>query len=113
MYLVIADVLSAEEIKEARSVLNAAEFIDGRATAGWHARAVKHNLQAGRGDRAIEGLQSKLAARIEENALFRMFARPRQLIPTGVDQNLWAQSRMPMDMIFQGWSLSLVQASQQ
>jgi hypothetical protein len=35
------------------------------------------------------------------------------LIPTGADQNLWAQSRMPMDMIFQGCSPSLVQASQQ
>jgi PKHD-type hydroxylase len=81
MYLVIADVLSADEVEEARGVLEAAEFVDGRATAGWHARAVKHNLQAGRGDRAIEGLRAKLAARIKENTLFRMFARPRQLTP--------------------------------
>jgi len=35
------------------------------------------------------------------------------LIPTRVDQNPWAQSRRPMDMIRQGWSTSLFQASQQ
>jgi len=40
-------------------------------------------------------------------------ARQHLVIPTGADQHLWAQSRIPMDMIFQGWSVSLVQASQQ
>ena len=34
------------------------------------------------------------------------------LIPTAFDQNRWAQSRSPMDMIFHGWSMSLFQASQ-
>lgn len=81
MYLVIADVLKTGEVDEARRTLEAAQFVDGRATAGWHARSVKHNLQAGRGDRGIEGLKTALAARIEENALFRMFARPHRLSP--------------------------------
>ena len=40
-------------------------------------------------------------------------ARQRYLIPAGIDQNLCAQSRMPMDMMVQGWSISLFQASQQ
>jgi len=35
------------------------------------------------------------------------------LIPALVDQNLWAQSRSPMDMILHGWSTSLFHASQQ
>jgi peptidoglycan/LPS O-acetylase OafA/YrhL len=35
------------------------------------------------------------------------------LIPSIVDQNLWAQSRIPMDMRRHGWLRSLFQASQQ
>ena len=31
-------------------------------------------------------------------------------IPTGIDQYRCAQSRKPMDMIFQGWSMRLFQA---
>jgi len=38
---------------------------------------------------------------------------PAPLIPNLIDQNLYAQSRKPMDMILQGWSMSLFQASQQ
>ncbi len=81
MYLIIADALSAEQLQDARTVLDSADFKDGRATAGWHARAVKNNLQAGRGDEAVEGLRATLTDRIEKNTLFRMFARPRKLTP--------------------------------
>jgi hypothetical protein len=35
------------------------------------------------------------------------------LIPRFTDQNSRAQFRNPIDMIFQGWSTSLFQASQQ
>ena len=35
------------------------------------------------------------------------------LLPTSADQNPLAQSRRPMDMIVQGRSMSLFQASQQ
>ena len=36
-----------------------------------------------------------------------------QLIPSLFDQNLYAQSRRPMDMMRQGWSTILFQAAQQ
>ena len=35
------------------------------------------------------------------------------LIPSLTDQNRWAHPRIPMDMMRQGWSMSLFQASQQ
>jgi site-specific DNA recombinase len=38
--------------------------------------------------------------------------RTEGLIPSLIDQNLCAQSRRPMDMMRQGWSVSLFQASQ-
>jgi hypothetical protein len=34
----------------------------------------------------------------------------RGLIPNPLDQNPWAHWRNPMDMIRQGWSMSLFQA---
>jgi DNA invertase Pin-like site-specific DNA recombinase len=37
----------------------------------------------------------------------------RPIIPTPDDQNPWAQSRSPSDMMRQGWSVSLFQAAQQ
>src|SRR5215470_9386186 len=36
-----------------------------------------------------------------------------ELVPDLSDQNPWAQSRRPMDMMAHGWSTSLFQASQQ
>jgi hypothetical protein len=35
------------------------------------------------------------------------------LIPSPIDQNPCAQSRRPMDMMRQGWSMSLFHAAQQ
>ena len=48
-----------------------------------------------------------------EQALSDPKARRSGLIPSIVDQNLWAQSRIPMDMRRHGWFRSLFQASQQ
>ena len=47
----------------------------------WHAREVKRNLQTGRGDEPVQKLRAELTKHIEQNALFRMFARPRKLTP--------------------------------
>ena|SRR5829696_5148083 len=44
------------------------------------------------------------------NSIWKRFWR---LIPSLIDQNPWAQSRKPMDMMRQGWSVSLFQAAQQ
>lgn len=81
MYLIISDLLSTEEVAEAVAVLNAAEFADGRETAGWHARLVKKNEQVRRGSPAVEALKRRLSERILSNALFRSFARPKALTP--------------------------------
>jgi hypothetical protein len=41
------------------------------------------------------------------------FLRPDRIIPTRADHHALAQSRRPMDMMIQGWSMSLFHASQQ
>ena len=46
MQIVIGNVLSGEDVDLVRATLAQATFVDGRETAGFAARQVKHNRQA-------------------------------------------------------------------
>lgn len=82
MILCIADVLGTDELRECAELLAAVRFVDGRATAGWHARLVKHNLQAERGgDATLDRLRGRLEARLLEHPLVRLAVRPKALTP--------------------------------
>ena len=81
MYYVISGVLDPGEIADAREVLAKAEFVDGRATAGWHARLVKNNLQAAGADQRVATLRETLAAKIGASPLFRLATRPKSMTP--------------------------------
>jgi PKHD-type hydroxylase len=81
MYFVISDVLDNDAIADARAVLAKAAFADGRATAGWHAKLVKKNLQASSSDQKVVKLREALAEKILGNPLFRLAARPKALTP--------------------------------
>lgn len=43
MILCIGEILTAAELETIVAKLETAKFVDGKATAGWHARLVKHN----------------------------------------------------------------------
>ena len=58
----------------------------------------------------LEGNKSKLSA--NDTLLLKMLSE-KDRIPSLIDQNRWAHWRNPMDMILQGCSTSLFQASQQ
>jgi len=81
MVHIIADVLDAEAVAAARETLAKVAFVDGRATAGWHAKLVKNNLQAPSADAAVKQLKEKIAAKIAATPLFRLAARPKALTP--------------------------------
>ncbi len=81
MYYVISDVLDAAGIAEAREVFATAEFVDGRATAGWHAKLVKKNLQASPSDEKVIALRETLGNKIRSNAMFALAARPKTITP--------------------------------
>jgi PKHD-type hydroxylase len=81
MITVIADVLSSAEVAAARDTLAKVAFVDGRATAGWHAKLVKNNLQAVSADVAVTSLRENLSAKISSNPVFRLVARPKSLTP--------------------------------
>lgn len=75
MIICIADVLESEELAAARHTLAQAKFLDGRATAGWHAALVKHNTQS----EPCEALQSLVLRALERSVLFQLAVRPRKV----------------------------------
>src|SRR3954462_9239431 len=80
MQLVIADILTPEDLSEIRSALAAMRFEDGAHTAGWSARLVKDNEQA-RESATLRLLRERVETAIRGNDLFALAARPRALTP--------------------------------
>lgn len=78
MIFTISDLLPPEELKEIVSILETAEFIDGKLTAGWHAKLVKHNQQLKTGTSATQ-LKSKIETALINNALFQTAIRPKKI----------------------------------
>jgi PKHD-type hydroxylase len=78
MQIVIANVLSADEIALVRETLARANFEDGRETAGFAARMVKHNRQAAN-DGKIETVRRLVESRILGHEVFALAVRPKTL----------------------------------
>jgi PKHD-type hydroxylase len=79
MIFVIDNVLTSEELSLINQTLDAAEFVDGKTTAGWHARLVKHNAQLKRGsDCAIE-LKDLVNRALKRNTLFQIAVQPKAI----------------------------------
>ena len=81
MQIVIGNVLSADEVATVTAALAQAQFVDGRATAGFAARLVKNNSQAEGSDRSLETIRKLIAERILGNEVFQLAVRPRALSP--------------------------------
>ena len=80
MQIVIGNVLSAEEVALVRGALERATFVDGRETAGFAARLVKHNRQA-TNDRKTETARRLIEERILVHEVFALAVRPKALTP--------------------------------
>jgi PKHD-type hydroxylase len=81
MRIAIANVLTGEEVEKVRSALARVRFLDGRASAGFAAREVKHNRQADALDRNAAEIRDLVTDRIQSNELFKLAARPKQISP--------------------------------
>jgi PKHD-type hydroxylase len=77
MQIVIGNVLTADEVALVREALARATFEDGRETAGFAARLVKHNRQAS--GRKVETVRKLAEERILGNDLFATAVRPKAL----------------------------------
>jgi len=81
MLLAIPDVLTPEELARVRSLLEAAGWADGRATAGTQSAQVKRNLQLPEPDPHAREAQGIVLAALDRNALFFSAALPRRVYP--------------------------------
>ncbi|MDJ0589066.1 MAG: Fe2+-dependent dioxygenase [Pleurocapsa sp. MO_226.B13] len=78
MIFSIDNLLSPDEIGEIRQILDRAEFVDGKLTAGWHAKLVKNNQQLKAGSSQTE-LKAKIRQALAKNALFQSAVRPKSV----------------------------------
>lgn len=77
MIFCIADVLTTDELATVRALADKGSFVDGRATAGAAAAAVKHNEQLASDDPARTEIEQIVAAALDRNDLFAAAGLPR------------------------------------
>ena len=66
--------------------------MDGRATAGWHARLAKNNAQADPADESVEEAADLIASRLLEHEVFALAVRPKRLAPVMISRYGTGQS---------------------
>jgi PKHD-type hydroxylase len=81
MLLHVRKVLTAAELAQARGMLAAAPWGDGRATAGEQATLAKHNQQLPESCEASQQLQQLVLRGLERHALFFSATLPKQISP--------------------------------
>src|SRR4051812_11249760 len=81
MLLHVRQVLSANEVAQARGVLAAAAWEDGRTTAGEQAALAKHNQQLPESSEAAVQLRQLVLRGLERNATFFSATLPKQISP--------------------------------
>ena len=81
MLLHIPEVLTAEQVAHCRRVLEKAEWVDGRVTAGHQSARAKENMQLPEGHPAARELGDLILAALERNPLFMTAALPLKVFP--------------------------------
>jgi PKHD-type hydroxylase len=81
MLLAIPDLLTAEQILKARQLLDSAQWIDGRVTAGHQSSRTKDNLQLPENHPVAAQLGEMILEALGQNALFISAALPQRVFP--------------------------------
>jgi PKHD-type hydroxylase len=81
MLLHIPEILSAEQLAECRAVLGAADWVDGRETAGHHSERVKRNRQIAERHPVARRLGDMILGALDRNPLFLSAALPLKIVP--------------------------------
>lgn len=77
MMLTIPNVLTSEELNSVVSSLDASDFVDGKTTAGWHAKLVKQNTQLKNEASYSQDLKEIIKTALRRNPLFQIAVQPR------------------------------------
>ncbi|HXR52311.1 MAG TPA: Fe2+-dependent dioxygenase [Steroidobacteraceae bacterium] len=81
MILPIPNVLAPEQLREARTILEAAEWVDGKITAGHQSARAKDNQQVREDSPAARQLGDMIVAALERNPRFVSAALPLKVFP--------------------------------
>jgi PKHD-type hydroxylase len=81
MLLTIPDVLNSSQVAQARQILDAAEWIDGRVTAGYQSARTKDNAQLLEGSPAARQLGDMILTALGQSPLFVSAALPLHVFP--------------------------------
>ena len=81
MLLQIPDILTLQQAKEFRQVLEKAQWVDGKITAGYQAAPVKNNSQLLQNSAEAKLLGDKILIALEANSLFISAALPLKVFP--------------------------------
>ncbi len=81
MLLQIPQVLSPDEVAQCRQLLDKAEWVDGRGTAGHLSTQVKNNVQLHFQHPTARRLGELILGRLEQNAMFMSAALPEKILP--------------------------------
>jgi len=81
MLISIPDLLSGEQITKARQILDQAEWVDGKVTAGHQSAKAKDNMQIPEGHPAAQQLGEMILAALSRNPLFLSAALPLRVFP--------------------------------
>jgi PKHD-type hydroxylase len=81
MLIRIPQVLSTQEVKQCREALATAEWVDGRATAGYLSSRVKDNQQVPEGHAVARRLGDMILNALDKNQLFIAAALPLKVVP--------------------------------
>lgn len=81
MLITIPDVLNAEQVAEAKALLDSAEWIDGKVTAGHQSAKAKDNEQIPEGHPVARQVGEMILRALGQNPLFLSAALPLRIFP--------------------------------
>ncbi|MGD2181387.1 Fe2+-dependent dioxygenase [Lusitaniella coriacea] len=77
MIAIIDDVLAPEELQRILTHFDRADFVDGKKTAGWHAKLVKNNMQLPSKATSTQELRKQVKEALIRNKLFQALVQPK------------------------------------
>ncbi|MEM9138054.1 MAG: Fe2+-dependent dioxygenase [Cyanobacteria bacterium P01_F01_bin.42] len=75
----IDNLLTGQQLAQIQKGLDQAKFIDGKLTAGWHAKQVKNNTQLKSFSPLAESVTKTLSSLLLKNSLFQAAAYPKSI----------------------------------
>jgi PKHD-type hydroxylase len=81
MLIVVPNVLNSMEVTQMRAALDAADWVDGKVTAGYQAQSVKENMQLPEGHPVAAKQGELILAALARSPLFMSAALPLRVFP--------------------------------